>query len=252
MAVDGRRYVVLGATGGIGRAVAERLSAGGAKLVLGARSEEPLEELAAELGAVAHPLDARDLGEVDGIVDRAVEEHGGLDGVVNAVGSIVLKPAHITRGEELREILETNLVTAFAAVRSGARVLQEDGGSVVLFSTAAVRSGIPNHEAIAAAKGGVEGLTRAAAATYARSGVRVNAIAPGLTRTAGADRIISSESARKASEAMHALGRLGEPEEVASAAVWLLDPDRSWVTGQVLGVDGGLGTLRPAPGGSSG
>ncbi|MDX1675708.1 MAG: SDR family oxidoreductase [Longimicrobiales bacterium] len=252
MAVDGRRYVVLGATGGIGRAVAERLAAGGAKLVLGARSAEPLKELADELGAVGHPLDARDLGEVDGIVDRALEEHGGLDGVVNAVGSIVLKPAHITRGEELREILETNLVTAFAAVRSGARVLREGGGSVVLFSTAAVRSGIPNHEAIAAAKGGVEGLTRAAAATYAGSGVRVNAVAPGLTRTAGADRIISSESARKASEAMHALGRLGEPEEVASAAVWLLDPDQSWVTGQVLGVDGGLGTLRPAPGGSSG
>ena len=245
---DGRSYVVLGATGGIGRAVAERLAAAGAKLVLGARGEEDLEALADELGAVAHPLDARDFGAVDDLVERAVEEHGRLDGLVNAVGSIKLKPAHITRAEELDEILDTNLKTAFAAVRSGARALRDGGGSVVLFSTAAVRSGIPNHEAIAAAKGGVEGLTRAAAATYAKAGVRFNAVAPGLTRTSGADRIVSSDSARKASEAMHALGRLGEPEDVASAAVWLLDPAQSWVTGQVLGVDGGLGTLRPAPG----
>nr|NIP79101.1 SDR family NAD(P)-dependent oxidoreductase [Gemmatimonadota bacterium]NIU69545.1 SDR family NAD(P)-dependent oxidoreductase [Actinomycetota bacterium]NIQ53765.1 SDR family NAD(P)-dependent oxidoreductase [Gemmatimonadota bacterium]NIW27357.1 SDR family NAD(P)-dependent oxidoreductase [Actinomycetota bacterium]NIX19884.1 SDR family NAD(P)-dependent oxidoreductase [Actinomycetota bacterium] len=80
---DGRSYVVLGATGGIGRAVAERLAGAGARLVLGARSEDELEALADELGAVAHPLDAREFGEVDEVIDRAVEEHGGLDGVVN-------------------------------------------------------------------------------------------------------------------------------------------------------------------------
>lgn len=245
---EGRSYVVLGATGGIGRAVAGELAAGGAKLVLGARSEWPLTELAEELGAVAYPLDARSFEEVDGLVNRAVEEHGGLDGVVNAVGSIALKPAHITRAEELAEVLATNLTTAFAAVRSGARVLRKAGGSIVLFSTAAVRTGIPNHEAIAAAKGGVEGLTRAAAATYAKAGVRVNAVAPGLTRTPGADRIISSDSARKASEAMHAVGRLGEPGDVASVVLWLLDPANTWVTGQVVGVDGGLGSVRAAPG----
>lgn len=176
---------MLGATGGVGRAVTERLAEAGAKLVLGARNEEDVEALADELGAVAHSLDARVFGEVDAMVDRAVEEHGGLAGVVNAVGSIRLKPAHITRAEELDEILDTNLKTAFAAVRSGARVLRDEGGSVVLFSTAAVRSGIPNHEAIAAAKGGVEGLTRAAATTCARAGVRLNAPAPGLTARRG-------------------------------------------------------------------
>jgi NAD(P)-dependent dehydrogenase (short-subunit alcohol dehydrogenase family) len=248
MGFEGRSYAVLGATGGIGRAVAEGLSGRGARLVLGARSEDPLNELAEAVGAVAHPLDARSFDEVDGLVERAVEAHGGLDGVVNAVGSIKLKPAHITRAAELEAVLATNLTSAFAAVRSGARALRESGGSIVLFSTAAVRSGIPNHEAIAAAKGGVEGLTRAAAATYATAGVRVNAVAPGLTRTPGAERIVSSDSARKASEAMHAVGRLGEPEDVASAVLWLLDPANTWVTGQVLGVDGGLGSLRPAPG----
>lgn len=238
--------MVLGATGGIGRAISRGLAEGGARLVLGARSREPLEELAEELDAEAHPLDARDFDGVQECVEAARERHDGLDGLVHAVGSIVVKPAHMTRREEFDEVVETNLTSAFAAVRAGARALRRgDGGDIVLFSTAAVRVGTPNHEAIAAAKGGVEGLTRAAASTYAGEEIRVNAVAPGLTRTPGAERLFASDGARKASEAMHALGRLGEPGDVASAALWLLDPDQSWVTGQVLGVDGGLGSVRP-------
>jgi NAD(P)-dependent dehydrogenase (short-subunit alcohol dehydrogenase family) len=118
------------------------------------------------------------------------------------------------------------------------------GGSVVLVSSAAARLGLANHEAIAAAKAGVIGLTLSAAATYAARGLRVNAVAPGLVRTPLTARITGSEAALKASTALHALGRIGEPEDVASAIAWLLDPAQSWVTGQVLGVDGGLATLR--------
>lgn len=246
---EGRSYVVLGATGGIGSEVSRRLSDAGARLVIGARTDGDVEELAHDLDAVPCPLDARSLEEVERCASRAVDEHGRLDGIVNAVGSIMIKPSHMTREEELRDVLDTNLVSAFASVRAGARHMREQGGSLVLFSTAAVRSGIPNHEAIAAAKGGVEGLTRSTAATYAADGIRCNAVAPGLTRTPGAERIFGSDAAREASRAMHALGRLGEPEDVASAALWLLHPDQSWVTGQVLGVDGGLGTLRPGAAG---
>jgi NAD(P)-dependent dehydrogenase (short-subunit alcohol dehydrogenase family) len=118
------------------------------------------------------------------------------------------------------------------------------GGSVVLFSTAAARTGLPNHEAIAAAKGGVQGLMLSAAATYAPRGLRVNAIAPGLVRTPLTARITSSPAALQASAAMHALGTVGEPDDVASLAAWLLGPDARWVTGQLYGIDGGLGTVR--------
>ncbi|MGB1376148.1 MAG: SDR family NAD(P)-dependent oxidoreductase, partial [Rhodothermales bacterium] len=97
-----------------------------------------------------------------------------------------------------------------------------------------------------AAKAGIVGLMQSAAATYAQRGVRVNCVAPGLVETPMSERLTANEAARKASESMHALGRIGQPEDVAEAIDWLLDPSRSsWVTGQVIGVDGGLGTIRP-------
>ncbi len=117
----------------------------------------------------------------------------------------------------------------------------------MLVSSAAARVGLANHEAIAAAKAGIEGLVRSAAATYGPAGLRVNAVAPGLTRTPLTERITSNDAAAEASRAMHVLGRLGEPQDVASAIAWLLDPDQSWVTGQVIGVDGGLGAVRAQP-----
>ena len=174
---------------------------------------------------------------------KAVELDGRLDGLANCIGSILLKPAHLTSEEEWDAVVATNLKSAYAAVRAAAR-LMTTGGSVVLVSSAAARLGLANHEAIAAAKAGVIGLTLSAAATYAPKGIRVNAVAPGLVRTPLTARITDNEAALKASTAMHALGRVGEPEDVASAIAWLLDPAQSWVTGQVIGVDGGLATLR--------
>ena len=128
-----------------------------------------------------------------------------------------------------------------------ARVLADGGGgSIALVSSAAARTGLANHEAIAAAKAGVIGLTLSAAATYAPKQVRVNCVAPGLVQTPLTGRITGSATASEASRAMHALGRLGEPDDVASALEWLLSPGNAWVTGQVLGVDGGLGRCERA------
>ena len=120
----------------------------------------------------------------------------------------------------------------------------QTGGSIVLVSSVAARVGLANHEAIAAAKAGIIGLALSAAASYAERGIRVNCVAPGLVRTPLTARLIANESSLKASVAMHPLGRIGEPSEVAAAMAWLLDPKQSWITGQVLGIDGGLATLR--------
>jgi NAD(P)-dependent dehydrogenase (short-subunit alcohol dehydrogenase family) len=235
--------LVLGAAGGIGSALARRLAAGGTRLVLAGRDAARLEALAAETGGTPVVLDATKPPEVEAAAAKAVEIHGRLDGLANCVGSILLKPAHLTSEEEWDAVVSTNLKSAYAAVRAAARTMTA-GGSVVLVSSAAARLGLANHEAIAAAKAGVIGLTLSAAATYAPKGIRVNAVAPGLVRTPMTARITGNEAALKASTALHALGRIGEPEDVASAIAWLLDPAQSWVTGQVIGVDGGLATLR--------
>jgi 3-oxoacyl-[acyl-carrier protein] reductase len=232
--------VIVGASGGVGSALARRLTRTGVEVVLLGRSAEKLAALAAELGAEAHVVDASGPDDLDQVVGSL----GPIQGMVNCAGSLLLKPAHVTSEAEWLQTMQANLTTAFATVRAGAKAMLAAGGSIVLLSTAAARTGFANHEAIAAAKAGVIGLTLSAAATYAPRNIRVNCIAPGLVDTPLATRITGNEAAMKASVAMHALGRIGRPEDVASAIAWLLDPENSWITGQVIGVDGGLGSLR--------
>jgi len=241
-------HLILGATGGIGSALARRLAASGATLALAARGAERLEALASELGASAHVVDASDPSAVTALLDEARAEHGRIDGAANCVGSILLKPAHRTTDEEWRQTMATNLDSSFGLVRAASKAMfakgDSGGGAIVLLSTAAASVGLPNHEAIAAAKAGVEGLMRSAAASYAPRGVRVNVVAPGLVRTDLSAPVLANAASEEASVAMHPLGRLGEPKDVAAAIAFLLDPANSWITGQVLGVDGGLAALR--------
>jgi 3-oxoacyl-[acyl-carrier protein] reductase len=240
-------YLVVGAAGGIGSAVARRLLSGGARVVLAGRGADRLRALGDELGAPVVEVDARQPAELERAVQEAEAAVGPLTGLAHCVGSILLKPAHLTTDEEWADVLATNLTSAFGAVRAGAKAMQGRGGSIVLVSSVAARFGLANHEAIAAAKGGVQGLVLSAAATYAPRGIRVNAVAPGLVRTPMTASLLSSEPLEKANAAAHPLGRVGTPDDVASAICWFLSPHQSWVTGQVLGVDGGMGSARPLP-----
>ena len=240
---DPRAYLILGGSGGIGSAVARRLAARGDRLLLAGRNPETLAAVGAETHAETALVDARDVAAVRALGKEAVVRLGRLDGVVNCVGSLLLKPAHVTKPEELAEVLAVNLNSAFGAVQAAADGMRKAGGAVVLMSSAAARHGLVNHEAIAAAKAAVLGLMRSAAATYASWGVRINAVAPGLVASPLSAGLLAAPASRQASEAMHPLGRIGTPDEVADAIVWLLD--QPWVTGQVLGVDGGLATVRP-------
>ena len=234
------RVFLIGATGGIGSALARRLACRGVEVVLAARDEGRLAALGTELDARHVAVNAADFDALD----KAVTQFSPIDAIVNCAGSLLLKPAHLTSEREYRDTIELSLTTAFATVRAGAKAMMSTGGSIVLCATAAARTGFANHEAIAAAKGGVIGLTMSAAASYGARNIRVNCVAPGLVETPLTARITGNEAARKASEGMHALGRIGRPEDIASAIAWFLDPENSWVTGQVLGVDGGLGTVR--------
>jgi len=226
------RFLVIAAASGIGQATVKQLKATGHQVFTTARDQSKITPDAL--------LDATDFEAVE----RVFQQAGEIAGVVNCSGSLLLKAAHLTSKAQYQATIDASLTTAFATVRAAGKYLR-NGGSVVLVSSAAALEGLANHEAIAAAKAGIIGLTLAAAASYAGNNLSVNAVAPGLTETPLTQSLTANESARKLSEAMHALGRLGQPEDIARAIVFLLDPANSWITGQVLAVDGGLSRVRP-------
>ena len=239
-------YLIVGGSGGIGAEVTRQLVANGAVVVVTGRDRGRLATIGSETGAITLELEAKNSTAVDAVLQYIDANFGHLDGVVNCAGSILLKPAHLISDHEFAETLALNLTTAFNVLRASTRMLmrQSGGGSIVLCSSVAARRGLLNHEAIAAAKAGVEGLALAAAASYARYKVRVNCVAPGLTRTNLTQSLTHNDAIAKASAALHPLGRIGEPSEVGSAICWLLNSQQAWITGQVIGVDGGLGSVQ--------
>ena len=235
------RVVVVGATGAIGSALARRLHAAGRTLHLVGRDEGKLAALAAELGATHAAADALDKGTLTAAVQAAGSPAGGL---AYCVGSIVMRPLRRATAAEYVDAFRLNAVGAALSVAAAADALRaEPGSGVVLFSTVAVRAGFANHAVIAAAKGAVEGLTTALAAELAPH-VRVNCIAPSLTRSGIAGPLIANEAVAKAVAAQHPIPRLGEPGDAAALAAFLLGPDAGWITGQVMAVDGGRSTVR--------
>ena len=239
--------VIIGATGSVGEALARRLKARGQELFLAARDRDRLRRLATELDAYCIVLDATHANAIEHLFDKAQSECGGIRGAVYCAGSLVLKPAHLTSDEDFTQTLSVNLLGPFYMLREAAKRMMTTGGSIVLPSSAAALTGMANHEAIAAAKAGVVGLVRAAAASYAQRGIRINAYAPGMVESALTESLLASESTRQASMAMHPMKRLGQPDDVASLIDWLLADENDWVTGQVFNIDGGLANLRPKP-----
>lgn len=234
--------VIFGSTGGIGAATAHGLKAKGYTLHLAGRDAARLAALAGELGAGFTAGDAREPSHFADLAaalgDRPV------DALVYAVGSINLKPLNRLKDEDFLGDFTLNALGAARAVQALLPALKRsDAASIVLFSTVAVAQGFSAHASVSMAKGAIEGLTRALGAELAPR-IRVNCIAPSLTRTKMAAALTGNEAMAKAIAELHAVPRLGQPEDVAGLATFLASAESGWISGQVMAVDGGRSRLR--------
>ncbi|ARS35412.1 SDR family NAD(P)-dependent oxidoreductase [Pontibacter actiniarum] len=232
-----KNILIVGGTSGIGLQTARQLQEKGANVLTASRKQSAEAEA---LNLQHLPLDALQ-------VDAAFMEEmpDVLHGLVYCPGSIKLKPFERLQVEDFRHDLELNVLGAVQVLQAVLPLLKKAGGaSVVLFSTVAAQLGMPYHTSVATAKAAVQGLTVSLAAEYAAASVRFNAIAPSLTDTALAQPLLSTPEKAAAAARRHPLGRVGQPQDMAAAALFLLSDDSGWMTGQVLHVDGGMSTVK--------
>lgn len=237
-----QKVLIYGGSGGIGAAIGRSLRSRGVDLHLVGRNEARLAAVAQELGVTSTLGDVND----SSLFSKVAQDAGAvLDGLVYAVGTINLRGlGRLTEADFLNDF-RVNAMGAALAIQASLPALKKSEGraSVVLFSSVAAVQGFTFHASISMAKGAVEGLTLSLAAELAPK-IRVNAIAPSLTRTRLGESLLTNEQASTAIAGMHALGRIGTPEDIASLATFLLSQQADWITGQTISVDGGRSTLR--------
>lgn len=235
------KTVIVGATGGIGEAVARSLSARGQDIHLVARDNNQLAPLAAELGS---PSSHGDVTDPDFFSRLADEVEGPVTGLVYAVGTINLKSMARLTADDFARDLQVNAVGAALTVKALLPALRKGGaGSIVFYSSIAAHRGFSMHGSIGMAKGAVNGLTLSLAAELAPR-IRVNAVAPSLMDTPLASRMLSNAKLVETMRGTHPLQRLGTVEDAANLTLFLLSEQSSWMTGQILGLDGGRSTLQ--------
>ncbi len=220
-------YLIIGGNSGIGAALVQQLTQAGDHVTTASRSNSDI-----TFDATANiPFHASSLPEK-------------LHGVVYCPGSINLKPFARLTTQDFLDDFHINVLGAINVIRSVLPNLkQAEYASIVLFSTVAVTQGMPFHSSVATSKGGIEGLTKSLAAEFAPH-IRVNCIAPSITQTPLAARLLSSEEKIKSAAERHPLKKIGEPQDMASLAAFLLTEESKWITGQILHADGGMSTLR--------
>jgi len=226
-----RNILLIGGSHGIGNAIVQHLHEGN-KVYVASRENENLPDGVTHItfDASTDSLDVSQLPE-------------SLDGFVYCPGSINLKPFKMLKQEQFEEDMQINFFSLIKVTRDVLPLLTKEGtSSIVFFSTVAVQTGMPFHTSVAAAKGAIEGFAKALAAEYAPT-VRVNVIAPSLVDTPLAGRLLNNDAKKEKMGELHPLKRVGTAEDIAGLAVYLLEQNAGWMTGQVLGLDGGKSTL---------
>ncbi|MBL7862619.1 MAG: SDR family oxidoreductase [Cyclobacteriaceae bacterium] len=228
---DTKNYLIIGGNSGIGLALANRLAERNNSVMIASRNAIATKGKSFNYNAMTDDLTLSDLPEQ-------------LHGLVYCPGTINLKPFHRLSDQDFIDDFQLNVMGAIRTIRSVLPILKNSQpSSILLFSTVAVQQGMAFHSSVAASKGAVEGLTRSLAAELAPR-IRVNCIAPSLTNTPLASKLLSSEEKKKAADDRHPLKRTGAPEDLAALAAFLLSEEASWITGQVIAVDGGLSSIR--------
>ena len=234
-------YIIAGSTGTLGSAITEELSKTDNIFIIG-RDEDKLKNQANKYNCNYQVLDLLNTPEPREFT-KIIEPDVEIKGLVNCIGSILIKPLHGTSIEEFNDVITTNLFSSYYLMASFARRMKN--GSAIFFSSVAGTKGLSNHEAIAAAKAGLEGMARSAAASYAKDNLRVNVIAPGLLDSNMSQRLLATDQAREMSKSMYPIPKIGDFNDILPVVKWLLSDDSKWVTGQTIHVDGGLSTVKP-------
>jgi NAD(P)-dependent dehydrogenase (short-subunit alcohol dehydrogenase family) len=234
------KKLILGSTGSIGSSLAKKIVSEGGEVHLVGRDENSLSALASELNSSFTICDVLEENYSEKIMNDLGDTP--INGLAYCVGSIDLKPLKLTKKSDFMQSFNLNLISATEIIKSTYENLKQNKGSIVLFSTVAAKRGFTNHAIVASAKGAVEGLTVSLAAEFAPN-IRVNCIAPSLTKSKISNFLLKNEKIAEGIAKMHPLKRLGEGSDSSAVAHFLLSENSSWITGQIFGVDGGRSSL---------
>ena len=232
------KYIIFGATGSIGSSLAEKLKNSENELHLVARNEEAVQSIAEKLSCTYTVADVLE----NNFIEKVKSDVPEAKGIAYCVGSIDLKPLRMIKEQDFNNCMKLNLYSAVEVIKGYQESLKKNKGSIVLFSTVAAQRGFTNHAIIASAKAAVEGLTVSLAAEFAPN-IRVNCIAPSLTNSKIAEPMLKNKVLAEGIAKAHPLKRLGEGQDSAALAKFLLTDESSWMTGQIIAVDGGRSKL---------
>ncbi len=232
------KYLIFGATGSVGSNLAEQLKNSGYDPHLVARNENEVKTISDKLDCTYTVADVLE----DGFIEKIKTDINDIKGIAYCIGSIDLKPLRMISEQDLNKCMKLNLYSAVEAIKGYQESLKNNKGSIVLFSTVAAQRGFTNHSIIASAKAAVEGLTVTLAAEFAPN-IRVNCIAPSLTKSKIAEPMLKNTTIAEGIAKAHPLKRLGEGKDSAALAKFLITDESSWVTGQIIAVDGGRSKL---------
>ena len=234
------KYLIFGATGSIGSKLSENMHESDKEVHLIGRDEEELKKLASKLNSEYSVIDI-----LSNNLSETIKENFGdknISGIAYCIGSIDLKPLRVSKKEDFKKCLDVNFFPVIEIIKSLQDNLKKNNGSIILFSTVAVKKGFTNHAIISSAKGAIEGLTVSLAAEFAPN-IRVNCIAPSLTNSKMSQSILKNKMMADGIAKSHPMKRIGQAADIASMAKFLLSDESPWITGQIIGVDGGKSSL---------